>query len=112
METSEPVCYIISGDLAHLGPKFEDPEPVTEPALNHSRKQDQAILRKAEAADIEGCFQIIAEEKDSRRICGLPPAYTTLQAIKPRRGKLLHYDQDVHPSGYESVSFASMAFYR
>src|SRR5439155_14286464 len=27
-ELDEPVCYIISGDLAHLGPKFHDPEPV------------------------------------------------------------------------------------
>ena len=50
-------------------------------------------------------------EADRRRICGLPPTYTLLEAIRPRRGKLLHYDQYVHPEGYESVSFASMGFY-
>ena len=37
-ETTEPICYIISGDLAHIGPKFGDPEPVDEPVLEHSRK--------------------------------------------------------------------------
>jgi AmmeMemoRadiSam system protein B len=110
-ETNEPICYIISGDLAHLGPKFEDQEPVTEPVLAHSRVQDEALLRQAEAVDTAGYFQLIADESDRRRICGLPPTYTLLEAIRPRRGKVLHYDQYVHPIGYESVSFASVAFY-
>jgi hypothetical protein len=35
-----------------------------------------------------------------------------LEALRPAGGKLLHYDQYVHPGGYESVSFASMAFDR
>ena len=50
-ETNEPICYIISGDLAHLGPKFDDPEPVQQPLLKHSRKQDQDLMHKAEAID-------------------------------------------------------------
>jgi AmmeMemoRadiSam system protein B len=108
----EPVCYIISGDLAHIGPKFGDPHPVGEPVLSHSRSQDQAILRQAEAADPVAYFRVIAAEGDARRICGLPPTFTVLEALKPGQGRLLHYDQYVHPRGFESVSFASMAFYR
>ncbi len=111
-ETNEPICTIISGDLAHLGPKFGDKEPVAGPLLSHSRKQDQSLLQRAEAMDVPGYFRVIAEENDSRRICGLPPTYTVLEAIRPARGKLLHYGQYVHPRGYETVSFASMAFYR
>jgi len=111
-ELCEPICYIISGDLAHVGPKFGDAEPVGAGALEHSRRQDRLILEKAEAPDPAGYFQVIAEERDTRRICGLPPTYTLLEAIRPSRGKLLHYDQYIHPRGYESVSFASMAFYR
>jgi len=111
LETEEAICYIISGDLAHIGPKFSDPAPVAEPVLSHCRKQDHAILRQAEAVDTAGYFGVIADEADCRRICGLPPTYTLLEAIRPRRGKLLHYDQYVHPAGYESVSFASMGFY-
>jgi MEMO1 family protein len=111
-ETPEPICYIISGDLAHLGPKFDDPEPVREPLLKHSRMQDEAILKRAEAVDTAGYFEIIAAEKDCRRICGLPPTYTVLEAFAPSRGRLLHYDQYVQSRGFESVSFASMAFYR
>jgi AmmeMemoRadiSam system protein B len=110
-ETDEPICYLISGDLAHIGPKFDDPEPVSEPFLNHSYQQDQAILKQTEVADPAGFFQVIADEDDRRRICGLPPTYTLLEAIHPKKGKLLHYEQYVHPRGHESVSFASVAFY-
>jgi AmmeMemoRadiSam system protein B len=110
-EVDEPICYIISGDLAHIGPKFGDPHPVREPLLSESRERDQVLLSRAEAADGAGYFQLIAAEDDRRRICGLPPTYTLLEAIQPRRGRRLHYEQYVHPHGYESVSFASMAFY-
>jgi len=111
-ETTEPICYIISGDLAHIGPKFDDPEPVDNPMLTHSRIKDEEILRAAEAVDPAAYFRVIAGEGDRRRICGLPPTFTFLEAMRPSSGKLLHYDQYVHPRGHESVSFASMAFYR
>jgi AmmeMemoRadiSam system protein B len=112
-ETRERVCYIISGDLAHIGRKFDrHAPPLTEPVLTHSRSQDQAILRELGEPDLSGFFRTIADEGDRRNICGLPPAWTTLAAVQPARGKLLHYDQYVHPRGYESVSFASVAFYR
>ena len=110
--TSEPICYIISGDLAHIGPRFEDPIPLTTPRLEYSRQQDFAILRHAEAARPAAYFKAIADENDSRNICGLSPTFTFLEAFRPASGKLLHYDQYVHPRNQESVSFASMAFYR
>jgi MEMO1 family protein len=111
-ETKEPICYLISGDLAHIGPKFGDPDPVQEPVLKHSWVKDHEILCHAEAADAAGYFAVVAGEGDRRRICGLPPTFTLLEAIRPAHGKLLHYDQYVHAKGSESVSFASVAFYR
>jgi hypothetical protein len=68
-------------------------------------------MKRAEAADPSAYFSVIAAEGDGRRICGLPPTWLTLQAIRPKYGRLLHYDQYVHPRGFESVSFASVAFY-
>jgi AmmeMemoRadiSam system protein B len=111
-ETAEPICYIISGDLAHIGPKFGDPQFLQPATLGHSRKQDNEIIRTAESANPASYFVVIAAEQDERRICGLPPTYMVLEALRPSSGELLHYDQYVHPDGYESVSFASMAFYR
>lgn len=111
-ETREPICYIISGDLAHIGPKFGDCQPVADPLLTHSEKQDRALIRAMEAVDPDGYFRIIASERDARRICGLPPTWTLLDAIRPRKGRLLHYGRYIHPTGHESVSFASVGFYR
>jgi AmmeMemoRadiSam system protein B len=111
-ETDEPICYLISGDLAHIGPKHGDPFLVSDSELDESRNQDQALLRQTESADPAGYFRVIAAERDRRRICGLPPTYTVLEAVRPTSGKVLAYDQFVDPRRRESVSFASVAFYR
>jgi MEMO1 family protein len=112
-QTSEPICYLISGDLAHIGPKFQQAQPpLTGPYLAHSRRQDQALLERLQNTDTMGFFQIVADEKDTRAICGFPPTFTVLDAVQPQRGQVLHYDRYIHPKGLESVSFASVAFYR
>jgi len=111
-ETKEPICYIISGDRAHSGPKFNEAQHLDERLLQQSLQQDQAILRHTEAVDLDGYFGLIAGERDGRNVCGLPPTFAALEAIRPRAGKLLHYDRYLHPQGHESVSFASVAFYR
>ena len=111
-ELPEPPAYIISGDLAHIGPKFGDSMAVHHDWLTQSRAGDEALINAAQAADWTAYADLITEEQDCRRICGYPPTYTLLQALNPSSGRLLHYDQYIHPKGYESVSFASMAFYR
>jgi AmmeMemoRadiSam system protein B len=110
-EAGEPVCYLISGDLAHIGPKFGDPLPVSESQLAASQAGDELILNRLNAADPDGYFRVIAEEGDARRICGFPPTWLTLAAARPKAGRLLHYNRSVHPTGHESVSFAAAAFY-
>jgi MEMO1 family protein len=107
----EPVCYVISGDLAHIGPKFDDPEPVHAEQLRHSRTQDERLLTCLENADAAGYSKVIAAEDDARRVCGHSPTVLTLLAAKPTRGRVTHYQQYAHPQGSESVSFAAAAFY-
>jgi MEMO1 family protein len=112
-ETKEPICYLVSGDLAHIGPKFRRGRAPLEPAeLKHSQRQDQALVARLEEADLVGYCRILATEKDERAVCGFPPTFTVLDAVRPSLGKLLNYGRYIHPAGVESVSFASMAFYR
>lgn len=106
----EPICYIISGDLAHIGPRFGDAGPLRDDQLAHSHAQDQATLRQLEQASAAGLFNTVAQERDRRRICGMPPAWLALSAAQPARGRALNYGRFVHPRGSESVSFASMVF--
>lgn len=107
----EPVCYLISGDLAHIGPKFGDRQKAAEPWLAESREWDKKILEQVGRADPAAYFDVIASEGDCRRICGLPPTWLTLTAARPTKGRVLNYQQFVHPQGFESVSFAAAAFY-
>lgn len=109
--TAEPICYVISGDLAHIGPKFDDSRLAEEPWLGESRSKDAQVLQALHAADSDRFFRTIAAEKNARRICGLSPVWLTLQVTQPSVGRTLHYQQYVHPEGYESVSFAAAAFY-
>ena len=110
-ECPERVFYISSGDLAHIGPKFGDPRPVSADQLEHSRKQDQRLLDRLVHGDRQGFCEVLYAEQDARRICGFPPTYTLLSVLEPKRGRVLSYDQYVEPNGFESVSFASVGFY-
>ena len=83
----EPVCYVISGDLAHIGPKFGDPEPVTEPQLTASRQQDELILDRADGGRRGRVLRRDRRRGRRRRICGLPPTWLTLAAARPRPGR-------------------------
>jgi AmmeMemoRadiSam system protein B len=107
----EPVCYVVSGDLAHIGPKFGDKRKAAGPWLGESEQRDRAILTWLDAADPSGYFNEVAKEGDARRICGLSPTWLALAAARPRTGHVLHYQQFVHPEGFESVSFAAAAFH-
>lgn len=107
----EPVCYIISGDLAHIGPKFGDELRATGPWMDESKLKDDAILKSLESGRAADFYGVIAGERNNRRICGLAPTWLALEATRPKIGKVLHYQQYVHPQGKESVSFAAAAFY-
>jgi hypothetical protein len=111
-ETAEPICFLISGDLAHLGPKFNPGEMLSPALLERSAAQDQRLIRRLEAGDLAGYYQIIAREQDERNICGFPPTYLLLEALRPRPGRLVHYDRCTfaHPKGQSSVSWASIVF--
>lgn len=110
--SGKEVCYISSGDLAHIGMKFGDPWLVDDKRSEWCRYEDKSLLGHIETADPRRLHASILRERDRRRICGYPPTYMMLEAAAPKRGRTLHYRQFVDPKGFEIVSFASMAFDR
>lgn len=107
----EEVCYVVSGDLAHVGMKFGDAWQVDQARGEWCRQRDSGLLESFSTGRAEQLSAFIAGERDKRRICGFPPGYTMLDAARPAAGKVLRYDQFVDPGGFEIVSFASLAFY-
>jgi AmmeMemoRadiSam system protein B len=100
---------IASADLAHVGPQFGDPQPLSPGQLREVEAEDRQMLRSVEAGDAEGFFHAVATDGDRRRICGLPPIYATLRMLAGHQGRLLRYSRWPDPNG--TVTFAALALY-
>ena len=102
------VAFIAGADLAHMGPRFGDPEPVSREELARIGREDREMLSAVEAGDAAAFFESVARDDDRRRICGLSPIYTLLRALGGGRGTLRRYGQWPDPQGV--VTFASVVF--
>lgn len=108
--SGKKAAFIASADMAHVGRKFGDDFAATT-ILETLVHEDAAILHKATAADADSFFTHIASTNDNRRICGLPPVYSMLQAVQPERGVLLDYQQWHERETESAVTYASLAYY-
>lgn len=106
------VMVIAGADLAHVGPRFGDPAPLDERARAALRRRDHRSLTHAIDLDAPGFFADVAEDLDTRRVCGLGPIYTLLRALPAQAsGEVLSYDQCIDPEEGSIVSHASIGFY-
>ena len=110
-ELGDRVFVIAGADMAHVGPKFGDSEPVSDSTLSLIRERDLISLEHCVNLDPEGFYHSVEKEKDWRKICGLSPIYALLRTLEVNRGELLDYDQALEPDTGSVVSFASAAFY-
>jgi AmmeMemoRadiSam system protein B len=110
-EQAKPICYIVGGDLAHVGMKFGDQGQLTLPFLEQVAGEDHELLAATARMDAAGLFQGVAAHQDRRRICGFPPMYMLLSTMPATAGVMLKYDQAVEPATQSMVSYASMVFH-
>lgn len=106
--SSRRVCLIAGVDLAHVGPRFGDPEPNTDRSLALVERADRGMLESVVAGDARGFFASVAFDRDARRICGLSPIYTLLRLLPEAPGRLLRYAQWPDPEG--AVTFCAATF--
>jgi hypothetical protein len=102
------VAYIAGADLAHMGTRFGDPEPISPAELERIGREDRAMLERVEAGDADGFFESVRRDNDRRRICGLSPIYALLRALGGARGSVRRYGQWPDPEGV--VTFASVVY--
>ena len=105
--------YLLSVDLAHVGPKFGHPERVDDAAAAACEQADRRLLNFAERFDAAGFTRALHADRNSRHVdavSGLFSLYPLL-AGGDCRGALLGYGQNRQPDTGSLVSYASMAFY-
>ncbi len=102
--------WLVSGDLAHIGRRFGDSWDAHE-MLDTLRSEDYEVMDAMIKGKADRYFSTIATNHDRRRICGLPPVWTMLNALKPGSGTALDYNQwNDAPTG-TAVSFGSAAWW-
>ena len=93
MASGRRVAFVAGADLAHVGPRFGDPEPVSPDELARIEREDRAMLRTVTRADAPAFFESVAADGDRRRICGYSPIYALLRCLPGATGALRHYGQ-------------------
>jgi AmmeMemoRadiSam system protein B len=102
------VAVVAAADLAHVGPRFGDAEPVSDGERARIEREDRAMLEPVVGGDADGFFTSIAADGDRRRICGFSPIYALLRCLAGARGRLRHYGQWPDPEAV--VTHASVVF--
>jgi AmmeMemoRadiSam system protein B len=102
------VAFIAGADLAHMGPRFGDPAPVTAAEMSVIEREDRGLLAAVEAGDAAAFFESARRDNDRRRTCGLSPIYALLRALGGAPGTLWRYGQTPDPECV--VTFASVVF--
>ena len=110
------VCFVVSGDLAHIGMRYGDPKPPTDFSFHKTMQADLAMLKHAENGEPEAFLQFIQKEDDARRIGLLPPLYTMLKLVDnpsggAPKGTVLRYDRATVDQYNSTVTYAAMAFF-
>jgi AmmeMemoRadiSam system protein B len=102
------VAFVAGADLAHVGPRFGDTEPVSPDELARIEREDRAMLEPVARGDAPAFFASVAADGDRRRICGLSPIYALLHCLPSAPGRLRHYGQWPDPQAV--VTHASVVF--
>jgi AmmeMemoRadiSam system protein B len=108
-ERGDRALAVAAADLAHVGVRFGDAEPLTPSQLELLERRDRETLHTVVAGDAAAFRDAVLEAGDPRRICGLAPVTGLLSVLGPVRGKVLRYEQADDPTG--TVSYAAIGLW-
>ena len=106
--------YVLSVDLAHIGPKFGHPARVDDAAAAACESADRELLGYAQRFDADGLCRSLHADGNGRNVDAASGLFS-LQALLAGdecRGDLLSYAQNRQADTGSLVSYASMAFYQ
>ena len=113
------VLFVAAADLAHVGPRFGDEQPLSTEDRESLERRDQETLRVLETGSASAWLNELWRDHNQRRVCGLAPVYHALLVTRPGRGTVACYaqcpaDESGGPTGRlgdgSIVSIASLCF--
>jgi AmmeMemoRadiSam system protein B len=109
--SSQRTLVVAAGDLAHVGPAFGDAHAVDIFEKARHRTADEQLMASICQGEEEGVLQLVRDERDRRRICGLPAIYMALRLLGETAGKVTGYAQcPADQNGQSFVSICGIVF--
>lgn len=93
LATGKRVVWVASAELAHVGPRFGEDEPLTRDDCSSLETRDKQTLAAVERGDADAYFEEIRKEHDQRRVTGLAAIDAMLRASGGKHGAQLVYGQ-------------------
>lgn len=111
-ELGKKAVYILSVDLAHMGPKFGHSFEIDSQILEDIEQADRAMLDCVADWNAPGFFESLEADRNHRNV-DAPMAVLSWMALdEARGGRLLDYGQDFQSETKSMVSYASMVFWK
>jgi AmmeMemoRadiSam system protein B len=101
--------FLISGDLAHIGQKFGDPQPA-QSMLDKVQSFDEQFMDIAQANDPRQMLNHMSREYDPYRICGFPPLLTFMETMPDLQGQTLNYQVWDEQERNSAVTFGALLY--
>jgi len=109
-EEQKKTLLILSVDLAHMGPKFGDPQRIDEIRADAIRRADKEMFRVMEAYDRDACVQLMQNDLFRRRIDACGAIYSLMTMYPNLNGRTLSYGQNLQDDTGSIVTYGCMAF--
>jgi hypothetical protein len=86
------VFYVISGDLAHVGPAFNG-EALDDAAKAHLAAADAELLERLVSLDADHFYDLVRANGDANNVCGTLPLYFGLRMMDATAAEQVAYLQ-------------------
>jgi AmmeMemoRadiSam system protein B len=110
-EYKKRVVFVLSVDLAHMGPKFGDAEGITETKAQAIKEADYKMFDVVNRLDSGQYYELMKKDLLPRRVDACAAIYTLLSIMEKGEGKTVGYGQNFQPDTQSLVSYGSMVFY-
>lgn len=110
-EYQKRVVFVLSVDLAHIGPKFGDAEGITETKARAIKEADYKMFDTVCRLDSGQYYELMKNDLIPRRVDACTAIYTLLSIMERGEGKTVGYGQNIQPDTQSLVSYGSMVFY-
>jgi MEMO1 family protein len=107
----ERLFWVLGVDMAHMGVRYGDKFAAyaDRDEMTLVRERDKLRIERLNAADAQGFWDLVKENRDDLKWCGSSPIYTFMKAVPQARGALLRYEQwNIDEDSV--VSFAGLSF--